>query len=446
MEALDKHYFDLYREATVSDLEIEVMHAKTRFFGHVCRRPNSDSVKQALFGRFLPDFQNKNPSSISNFLPVSESKDLEHIWLFDARDLGSKVGQPCTIMENLISWLTTYCGIPIRAIPFIVRKEYLCPSSDPNSKNKIYLFYVLCREAYLRCTRTFWLGLDWKKFNDPNWKGPASGDDRELLVKNASTRLREKQKCSISWLDDTMGFLCRKHGINNNNLNTKDKVFRSGYCFICDSAFFIPGRMSNEEKLNLHIEKEHLHPDAVNNQDRFCTQIHQKYEEMTLDWKKNNQDFFIKDVRADVDILSEDRFFCHYCSLTFSTSPEAMSKHIHDHKEDRYMKLARIQPNNKHAGLWRPEWHEFNAQSHRWEHGPGALYEKFFTPPGCLVDGKIVCRKCKKESKEFSTAGVSDEARAKRINFMREHEKLCDGSYQGKDKDLRSRKFSKSKK
>ena len=443
MEALDKHYFDLYREATVTDLEIEVMHAKTRFFGHVCRRSNTDSVKQALFGKFLPDFQNLDPSSISSFLTTAESKEREHIWLFDVRDLGSKVGRPCTIMENLVCWLTTFCGIPIRAIPFIVEKKYLCPSSDPNSKNKIYLFYVLCREAYLRCTRTFWLGLDWKKFNDPEWKGPTSGDDRELLVKNALIRLREKQNCPNARLEDLMDFQCQKHGIKNKKLNTKDKIFRNGYCFICESAFFIPGRMSVADKLNLHIEREHLHLDAVNNQDEFCTVIHQKYDEMTRVWKENNRDFFIKDVRADVDILSDGRFRCHYCNLTFSTSAEAMSKHIQDHKEDRYMKLARIQPSSKHAGLWRPEWHEFNALSNRWEHGAGALYEKFFTPPGGLKDGKIICRKCKVESREFSSVRVSDEARAKRINFMREHEKLCDGSYKGKDKKIKSAKLSK---
>ena len=85
----------------------------------------------------------------------------------------------------------------------------------------------------------------------------------------------------------------------------------------------------------------------------------------------------------------------------------------------------------------RPEWHEFNALSNRWEHGPGSLYEKFFTPSGSLIDGKIVCRKCSVESRVFSVAGISDEARAKRINFMREHEKLCDGSYKGKDKKFK---------
>ena len=47
------------------------------------------------------------------------------------------------------------------------------------------------------------------------------------------------------------------------------------------------------------------------------------------------------------------------------------------------------------------------------------------------------------ESREFSSARVLDEARAKRINFMREHEKLCDGSYKGKDKKIKSAKSSK---
>ena len=78
-----------------------------------------------------------------------------------------------------------------------------------------------------------------------------------------------------------------------------------------------------------------------------------------------------------------------------------------------------------------------------WEHGPGALYEKFFTPSGCLKDGKIHCRKRKVKFREFAGDEVSDEARAKRINFVREHEESCSGVFKGKDKRVKSGKWSK---
>lgn len=52
----------------------------------------------------------------------------------------------------------------------------------------------------------------------------------------------------------------------------------------------------------------------------------------------------------------------------------------------------------------------------------GAVYTKFVTPAGSMIEGVIYCRVCRKFQRDFDFDDVSDEARAKRINIVRDHE------------------------
>ena len=89
-------------------------------------------------------------------------------------------------------------------------------------------------------------------------------------------------------------------------------------------------------------------------------------------WKKENNDRFWEENGNDVEDLGGGIFGCRYCRLQFSTTREAMAKHIVDHVEDNYIKLAEITEVAKHSGKWRPEWHEYSSDKKLWGHGGNA--------------------------------------------------------------------------
>ena len=121
-------------------------------------------------------------------------------------------------------------------------------------------------------------------------------------------------------------------------------------------------------------------------------------------------------------------FGCRYCRLQFSTTHEAMARHICDHVEDNYIKLAQVTKVGKHSGRWRPEWHERNGNTGVWGHGGNAVYKKFVIPHNTKIkNGHLSCRTCgvTKKGWEFFGKEVTDQMRAIRINKVREHERGC---------------------
>ena len=117
-----------------------------------------------------------------------------------------------------------------------------------------------------------------------------------------------------------------------------------------------------------------------------------------------------------------------------------MAKHIVDHKQDKYIKLAQITEVGRHAGKWRPEWHERNSDTGLWGHGGNAIYKKFIIPSEVkVVEGQLSCRSCGETKPGWKVwgEGVTDHMRAVRINKIREHEEQCKGRGDGK-KEKRS--------
>ncbi|MDP6736345.1 MAG: hypothetical protein QF732_07580, partial [Nitrospinaceae bacterium] len=483
MQLQHVHYSDIYRDGRTTDLEISALYKKGRTFGHIMRRDDNDTVKRILCGKMVPDF---------------EHEDEKHLWLFDPSDVGHRVKSHASIVGDVAEWLTVYCGIPFRALPFIVGKKFLSPHIPPAVKNPQYLYYDLTREAYLRCTKIYWSGMDWRKWgrclklrvnrkirdekelsqqakgegeigalgvkrgpyaaggsgeigvseresgDDGEWAGNGKQEsasqeggrsrggrsrsvdlDREEAVAEANAHLSLRDS-SFGAVDDVIKCWCKKFGIRNEKLNTHHTVFRENYCFICDADFQGSPDLASDEKLNRHIESEHLNLIISEEQRLRQQKLVEEYQRSIESAQSARREEFEETHAEEFTTLGEGHYRCNYCDLTFATSYEALEKHLHDHTSNNYMKIAKIKSNRKDAGLWVPEYH--SSKDGRFQAGSIGKYEKFIFPVDCVrnADDKYFCRKCHKFGLDFG-AGVTSQAKCHRVNILREHEAKCKG-------------------
>lgn len=232
--------------------------------------------------------------------------------------------------------------------------------------------------------------------------------------------------------------LNKKYQIRNANYDTHKKVFRRGYCFICNADFIDAGDLAfsaerDDELLNSHIQDCHIHKKDVGAvADLIKAQHEQKIQVVR---RCDKQRFLDKIANENLTSLGEDLWHCDICDLDYQRSDQAIQRHMDDHACDRYIKIAQrfCFANNKKdkifQNVFRPEWHA-KSDSGNWFHGGnGYVYKRFIIPSSAKSDegGNVFCRNCGKESRNFLGVNVSGHEAALRCNYMNQHEKTCKG-------------------
>ena len=107
--------------------------------------------------------------------------------------------------------------------------------------------------------------------------------------------------------------------------------------------------------------------------------------------------------------------------------------HLADHRDNNYLRIAKIKVGYRNAGLYVPEYHTMNDG--RYEPGTSALFDSVIIPHDTRIDdnGNVYCRHCNGTEhapvKLFvPNSEVSIMAKALRVTKMREHEMNCKGN------------------
>lgn len=241
-------------------------------------------------------------------------------------------------------------------------------------------------------------------------------------------------------LDDRMKELCKKYGTDgepiNAGLDSWKRVFRKGYCFICDREYGSTARTLTAHISTVHAPVSHRVREASAAEKRMknITQASREIEEAQILSKYSDhfRPAMERGPKQPGRTGYVKKYHCVHCDIKYATNLGAMALHSERHINDDFIKIGRtrtkeVKDSSKtRGGLFRPEDHAVNQWGVNF-FGSDAIFHKIVIPASCKREGvKLFCRKCDVFSVIYGD-DLSEKAKCKRIAKMRRHEARCSG-------------------